>query len=199
MNIYSFLCEVKDTKDKKQEIINASLEIIREEGISGLTIVKIAKKSNIATGTIYLYFKNKDILINKIYEYIRENITFVITNKNNSESPFKLNSKRIWFNYLKHRINNYNEHIFLEQYYRSKYISNQQKSILETLRTPIHDIIQRGKNEMLIKQNISEHLLFIAISGFIKELVNAHYSGIINLTDEYIEQAYNLSWDMLKE
>lgn len=189
---------MKIKKDKKQEIISSSLEIISTNGISGLTIAKIAKKSNIATGTIYLYFENKDILINKIYEYIRDNITNTITNENNNNTPFKVNSKKIWFNYIKHRINNYEEHVFLELYYHSKYISKQQKSILETLKTPIHDIIERGKKEMLIKQSVSEQLLFIAISGFIKELINAHYAGIIKLTDQYIEQAYDLSWDMLK-
>lgn len=54
------------TKDKPKyyQIIDAALEVIAENGYHSSQVSKIAKRANVADGTIYLYFKNKeDILI----------------------------------------------------------------------------------------------------------------------------------------
>ncbi|HLR65063.1 MAG TPA: TetR/AcrR family transcriptional regulator [Pseudogracilibacillus sp.] len=51
-------------KPKYYQIIDAALEVIAENGYHASQVSKIAKRANVADGTIYLYFKNKeDILI----------------------------------------------------------------------------------------------------------------------------------------
>lgn len=51
-------------KPKYYQIIDAALEVIAENGYHSSQVSKIAKRANVADGTIYLYFKNKeDILV----------------------------------------------------------------------------------------------------------------------------------------
>src|SRR5699024_3385647 len=51
-------------KPKYYQIIDAALEVIAENDYHSSQVSKIAKRANVADGTIYLYFKNKeDILV----------------------------------------------------------------------------------------------------------------------------------------
>lgn len=68
---------LKKDQPKYHQIIEAAVEIIAENGYHSSQVSKIAKKANVADGTIYLYFKNKeDILISvfkeKMGEFIAE-------------------------------------------------------------------------------------------------------------------------------
>src|SRR5699024_12802282 len=54
-------------RPKYRQIIEGAIEVIAENGFHASQVSKIAKKANVADGTIYLYFKNKeDILISVI-------------------------------------------------------------------------------------------------------------------------------------
>lgn len=55
---------------KKREILRAAREVLAENSYHGTSIKAIAKKAKIATGTFYLYFTNKDSLINLIIEEV---------------------------------------------------------------------------------------------------------------------------------
>src|SRR5690625_131997 len=56
-------------RPKYRQIIEGAIEVIAENGFHSSQVSKIAKKANVADGTIYLYFKNKeDILISLFKE-----------------------------------------------------------------------------------------------------------------------------------
>lgn len=56
-------------KPKYNQIIDAALKVIAENGYHASQVAKIAKQAEVADGTIYLYFKNKeDILISVFKE-----------------------------------------------------------------------------------------------------------------------------------
>jgi AcrR family transcriptional regulator len=49
--------------DKKEIIINSAVKRFRHYGISKTTMQDIATDANLAVGTLYLYFKNKDEIV----------------------------------------------------------------------------------------------------------------------------------------
>ncbi len=61
---------IKDL-NKIDFIFKASLNLIFKDGIAGLTMAKIAQKAGIATGTLYIYFKNKEELVNELYKSVK--------------------------------------------------------------------------------------------------------------------------------
>src|SRR5699024_9043757 len=57
------------SRPKYGQIIEAALQVIAENGYHASQVAKIAKQAEVADGTIYLYFKNKeDILISVFKE-----------------------------------------------------------------------------------------------------------------------------------
>lgn len=60
--------------NKEQDILKAAIEVFASEGYYPAKISKIAEKANIATGSVYLYFKNKDQILIKIFEELWKKI-----------------------------------------------------------------------------------------------------------------------------
>lgn len=186
--------------DNKINIIfKASLNLIFKDGIAGLTMAKIAKQAGLATGTLYIYFKNKEELINELYRTLEKQSAERFLKGYDKTLPYKIGLKIIWMNYLKHRIEYNEESIFMEQYYRSPYITRKHKRIAELMKSPIHQIIRRGKEEKLVKQEFDDEMLFLSMLGFLRELADEHVCGVYVLNEERIEKAFQLNWDMIKE
>ena len=58
--------KIVDKTLKRREIVLSCYELIHEKGIRGITVDEVAKKANIAKGTVYEYFENKDDIIFEI-------------------------------------------------------------------------------------------------------------------------------------
>lgn len=49
--------------EHRNNIVTAAIELIKKEGIDGITVRSVCNEAGIATGTFYYYFKNKDDLL----------------------------------------------------------------------------------------------------------------------------------------
>lgn len=56
----------KDTEERKQRIIDAAIEVIREKGVEKASIRDIAKQAGVTTGSIYHHYKSKDELFFRV-------------------------------------------------------------------------------------------------------------------------------------
>jgi TetR/AcrR family fatty acid metabolism transcriptional regulator len=59
----------KPVSDKRQKIIQAAISVFSEHGFYNSTVADVAREAQVADGTIYLYFKNKDDLLISIFEH----------------------------------------------------------------------------------------------------------------------------------
>lgn len=179
-------------------IFKASLKLIGSDGIAGLTMARIAREAGMATGTLYIYFQNKEELMNELYHKLEKEAIERFLRGYSKDQPFMKSLRIIWINYLMHRIEHHEESMFLEQYYRSPYISGQQLRLAEAMKQPVHKLIRKGKRENLVKKDVDEEMLFLSMLGFIRELADEHVKNIYMLTPERIEKAFNLSWCCIK-
>ncbi len=72
----------------KWDIIDASNSLLIEKGIKGFTMDLVAKKAGMAKGTVYAYFKNKNILLEQVYGEVFNSKRKEITDILESENPF---------------------------------------------------------------------------------------------------------------
>ncbi len=61
--------EKKPASDKRQKIIQAAIAVFSKNGFYNSTVADVAREAQVADGTIYLYFKNKDDLLISIFEH----------------------------------------------------------------------------------------------------------------------------------
>ncbi|MFY0253622.1 TetR/AcrR family transcriptional regulator [Chitinophaga sp. 30R24] len=188
--------KLKDNK-KVTQIFQAALKLVASKGLSGITMSDLSKEAGIATGTVYIYFKSKDELINALFAACRANSVKVSFRGYNPQQPFKLEFRKIWLNILRYKLHNFEETIFLEQCYHSPFITAETREKTQALSAPFHALIERGKNEQLIKQ-VDTVFLLTFMFGTMNELVKqTHYSGI-TLNRSLINTTFDLCWDALK-
>ncbi|MCB9151683.1 MAG: TetR/AcrR family transcriptional regulator [Caldilineaceae bacterium] len=60
------------TQARRQQIIDAAVQVIAEQGFQNTTIKQIAARAEVADGTIYNYFKNKDDILLAIIRQVTE-------------------------------------------------------------------------------------------------------------------------------
>lgn len=59
----------KAATDKHHRIIDAAIRVFSRQGFYNSKVADVAREADVADGTIYLYFKNKDDLLVSIFEY----------------------------------------------------------------------------------------------------------------------------------
>ncbi|UFJ41797.1 TetR/AcrR family transcriptional regulator [Brevibacillus humidisoli] len=59
-------------KQREQEILQAAILVYAEKGYAASEIGEIAERAGLARGLVYHYFKNKQTLFRKLYEYMMD-------------------------------------------------------------------------------------------------------------------------------
>ncbi len=185
--------------DKKiDQITKAVLLLVKQKGLAGITMGEIAKEGGMATGTLYIYFKNKEELINHLFfECRKEAIENYFLNYSISK-PFKSGFREVWMNILNFRIQNFEEVVFMDQCYHSPFINECTMKLTKEMKKPLFKLIERGKEENIFKDMDSMALLTFMIGSIHEGVKNAHYN-LKPLTKTDINSMFKLCWDGMKK
>ena len=118
----------KDPK-KVQKIFDATLSLVFHEGLDAINISKIAKSAKVASGTLYIYFENKEILLNELFDHVTD--LWIDNIKLSVDSPdLEDHFRSIWKNHILFALNHYKAMHFKNIFIHSKYLdeNNQEKS-----------------------------------------------------------------------
>jgi len=55
--------------DKRRLLLDAALDLFESRGFDGVAVPEIAKAAGVATGTVYVYFRDKEALVNALYRH----------------------------------------------------------------------------------------------------------------------------------
>ncbi|MBC8061192.1 MAG: TetR/AcrR family transcriptional regulator [Clostridiaceae bacterium] len=70
--------------EKEKSIKEAVIKLILEEGFHGTSISKIAKAAGVSPATVYIYYENKEVMLQDIYlEYSEEIFDYLLSKLNN--------------------------------------------------------------------------------------------------------------------
>jgi len=73
-------------EERRNEILDIAEKIIAEKGVQGMTMKEVANEADVATGTLYLYFKNKNSLCAAVNARISRQMRFMVEERSASYS-----------------------------------------------------------------------------------------------------------------
>ena len=91
--------------------LTSTLTLVGQIGLVGLTMPLIAKQSGVATGTLYIYFKNKDDLIFALYKEIKKRFGATIFIGFTPQLPVDEGFRVIWENSVRYAVSNFPDEI----------------------------------------------------------------------------------------
>ncbi len=82
----------------EQRIFDATQEVMAAVGVHGVSIQKIAKAAGISVGTIYLYFKNKEVLLQELAVHIFDRFHQVMSENYQPSAGLFSQYETMWWN-----------------------------------------------------------------------------------------------------
>ena len=160
----------KKDDEKQKNIKNAVVKCILEEGFHGTSISKIAKEAGVSPATVYIYYQNKDVMLQEIYlEYSEEVFYYLLTNIKRDMDGKQLIEIliRSYYDYI-HQYKNI--FYFVEQFSSCPALSNQcdaMKGIYS-----IYNLFDDMKNKKILKAFRNDTLLAVIFSPVKAILIN---------------------------
>ena len=131
-------------ENKRQRIFEAALKLFVENGIDNTTTSLISKEAGVATGTLYLYFKNKTDLINELNISLKQE-NLAITCKDISTVEISYESlKKTLMDAIEWGVDNPDKFRFIMQFHSSPYYTEQTKAKFARCENMIVELINNG-------------------------------------------------------
>ena len=182
---------VKD-EDKIARIFDATIALSNEVGIEGLTIAKIANLAGLASGTVYIYFKGKEELLNKLYETLKQQGTSAAV-EILPDQPIRPQLAAIWSAVFRYRVENHREIRFLELFTASSLMAEKNRALSRNFKLLIEEFLTRGKvlGEIAEVPNL---ILYSVLTGSMKELTQAYVVASPPLGEDFIAASFEPVW-----
>lgn len=187
---------IKDDK-KVDQIFDGALELVEQSGIAGINMCDISKAAGIATGTLYIYFKNKEELINELFTVCRKESAGFYFQDYNNEDCFKTGFQKIFNNIISYRLSHFRKSVFLEQYFHSPYVNDKQRKESCKRLQPFFDLMAKGRTKGIIKE-ADDLLLLWFVMGSINEMIRGSHYRKRPVKDEMVSMLFNMCWDGIK-
>lgn len=147
----------KKDDEKIKSIKEAVIKLILEEGFHGTSISKIAKEAGVSPATVYIYFDNKEIMLQDIYrEYSEEIFNYIFGRVNQRMDGPRLIEilVRSYYNYIQEHKEIFN---FVEQFSNCPSLVSGCSEIKGIC--SINNFIAEMKKRQIIKDYNNENLL----------------------------------------
>lgn len=182
--------------DKKQQLLEAAIDLFAKEGFWNTPTSRIAKHAGVATGTLFNYFPSKDALIDAVYLHLKHEWGQHIMVGYPANGDVKACMGHVWFRHIDWGVRYPAHYSLKEQLGLSNLLSaetlNRQTEELSTM----SGLIQRGFDEGIFKEMTVDYfvgLIMADLDATVRHAV-AHDLHDMALT-KLIALSFDIFWD----
>ncbi len=190
--------KVKDAK-KELRIKTVTLDLVYQKGMAGVKMSEIAKRVKISPSNLYIYFKNKEDLLNTIFFDIMKLMRKDVIDEMHHDLPFKMRCYEVFKLIIDNRFKRIKEISFFKQFERSPYFKKEDHLKIEEQMKDIIGIFEEGRHKLILKDTVPVSLLMAVFMGTIHQLIEFELIGKIKLDESAIKQGFNLVWDSIRQ
>lgn len=183
--------------DKKNAVLKATLSLVNDGGFQAASMAKIAKMAAVSPATIYLYFKNKQDLINQLYLITKAQFCSIAFANYDESLSVKKGFEAIWYNIAKFKLGESMESYFLSQCDNTPIVDAETQKQGVALLQPLISLWERGQSEKIIKP-ISPYLLYAYTIYPIAFLMNIQKRENYTFDQNCLKNAFQAAWDSIK-
>ncbi|WP_158589013.1 TetR/AcrR family transcriptional regulator [Alginatibacterium sediminis] len=181
--------------DKTRLILDATEEVIAQQGIMNTSMSKVAKHAGVAAGTIYLHFTDKSELISKLRERNIRDFSLVLLAGHDATLSFQQQFENLWANSYNFHLR-YPEKVKLREMMRllPDYESSWQQFM--DLFTPLTEFFGQGVAQGVLKP-LPGPILYSLGFGPIGEFSHQSTNQGLVMSQELQKLAVLACWDAI--
>lgn len=191
------MATLQKSLEKRNALVKATIELVNNNGFHATPMSKIAKMANVSPATIYLYFENKQDLVNQTYIDVKAQYTKYAFETYNNDMTVEVGFELIWNRIADFKLKECENAMFLAQCDNTPMIdeTSRQEGIKHL--QPLLELWARGKKESIIKP-LSDYLLYAYTINPLSFLMMSQKRGAFTLNKTHIVEAYQAAWNSIK-
>lgn len=183
---------------KETSILDATLYLINSQGLSNISMSKIAKIASVSPATIYIYFENKEDLINSLYIKTKTKMSTSIFESLSNTDNIKDQYEQVVTKFVQFIMNYKEEFLFLEQVQNSPLLEPSTLSESDELFSKLSNLYVDGKDQGVLKDR-DIRLLSLMTSSPTMEYAKLFHKGHVEGTQEEINHIVMMCWDAISK
>ncbi|WP_452229938.1 MULTISPECIES: TetR/AcrR family transcriptional regulator [unclassified Lacinutrix] len=191
------MAKLQKSIDKRNALIKATIELVNNNGFHATPMSKIAKMANVSPATIYLYFENKQDLVNQTYVEVKAAYTKYAFETYDESMSIEAGFELIWKRIAEFKLKECENAMFLAQCDNTPMIDEPSRQEGIKHLQPLLDLWARGKKEGIIKP-LSDFLLYAYAINPLSFLMITQKRGAFQLDKTHLEEAYQSAWSSIK-
>ena len=191
------MVKLQKSIDKRNALIKATIALVNNSGFHATPMSKIAKLAKVSPATIYLYFENKQDLVNQTYIEVKSKFTDYAFRTYTEDMTVEAGFELIWKRIAAFKLDESENAMFLAQCDNTPILDEESRQHGIKHLQPLLDLWARGKEEGLIKP-ISDYLLYAYAINPLSFLIMSQERGAFRLDQKKLEEAYNSAWNSIK-
>ncbi|MCC5907166.1 MAG: TetR/AcrR family transcriptional regulator [Balneolaceae bacterium] len=177
----------------REEILDATKDLLLEYGFSKLSMRKIAGRVNVTATSIYLYFKNKDDLLLALIEESIENLKKALSDAAGESKGVMQQLRSVSMAYINYALEHPREYeiIFMV---RPEEMPTYPKEKFRQIRsgyTLLAEVLEKGKEEQQFETDdslLAAYAMWSQLHGVVSVIINKRLDAKVS-TEEFIGQA----------
>ena len=167
--------EKSEKLDKRTLILEAALEIFARKGVFATRIADIANEAGIAYGLVYHYFRNKEEILNTIFEERWALVTQLLedADKNGTDTLDRLQRAATVFLHSYRERPRVVELLLLEFTRTSKFLEPVHIEQIARAFSVVTGIIERGQEAGELRSDVQARLLMLVFLGGLQLIIQA--------------------------
>lgn len=182
---------------KRDAILNATLELLASSGFHGFSIKQLAAKAGVATGTVYLYFQDRDALIRELHMNILQRFAEAMFADHDVELPLAEQHHHLCCNLWRFLVKNPSVLLSKAQFdHLPPDILRSQRDDAWRLFAPLRELFAKGRQNGQIKDLQDDVLASLSFEPYMF-LARQQLIGVIQIDTDKLCEIITASWDAI--
>lgn len=182
---------------KRNAILNATLELLASSGFHGFSIKQLAAKAGVATGTVYLYFQDRDALILELHMNILQRFAQAMFADHDVELPLPEQHHHLCCNLWHFLVKNPSVLLSKAQFdHLPPDILRSQRDDAWSLFAPLRELFAKGRDSGQIKDLQDDVLASLSFEPYMY-LARQQLIGVIQIDTDKLCEIITASWDAI--
>ncbi|MBI5588850.1 MAG: TetR/AcrR family transcriptional regulator [Deltaproteobacteria bacterium] len=151
--------EIEESNNKASRVLTAAVNVFAQKGFNKATMVEVANRADVAEGTIYEYFKNKQDLLFSIPKEQFKAFHILLERSLTSENPLSRLRRMIWNHFCVFLSNPDFLIVFLNDIKLNKqfYTSESYSHFLQYIKV-LYEILDEGKAQGVFRSDVDNRI-----------------------------------------
>lgn len=183
---------------KLTAIHHATTRLVVKTGFSGMKMAQVAAEAGLATGTLYIYYKNKEVLINEVFLVTRQEIADVMQDESLKEETFYETFEATWRAYFEYCYRQPDKMLFVEQFRYSGMISEKNLIASDGYFEPYNEFLRLGQKQGFLRRMDLETLK-AQVRGACHEIVRQLLKKEEEPAEHLLDLCFDMAWSSVRK